>query len=151
MSSMPKVYTAFDRPVDPGISCPEPTLAQQHFADEVDINTIVERYQKTGLLVDPSKINESRRAIYGDFTNSADFFTAQAQILKAEEAFLTLPPKLRLRFENNPAMLIDFLDNPQNLKEAVELGLVTASAEPIQSVHVEPQTPPKEVSTIPTT
>lgn len=146
MSIMPKVYTAFDRPKDPGISCPEPTLAQQHFAEDADINNIVERYQRTGLLVDPAQVNESRRAIYGDFTNAPDFYAAQAAILKAEEAFLQLPPKLRLRFNNNPAELIDFLDSPDNLKEAVELGLVQS-----KPVDPPPATPPQGGSTTPTT
>ncbi|QXP07938.1 MAG: internal scaffolding protein [Arizlama microvirus] len=143
---MTKVYSAYNRPKHKGLECPEPTLTQQHFANEVDINTIVERYQKTGLLVDPTKINESRRAIYGDFTNSADFFEAQNQIIKANEAFLTLPPKLRLRFENNPGNLIDFLDDPANINEAIVLGLVENP-----NIAVPPAKPPKEESTIPPT
>ena len=34
-----------------GLACDDPTLAQQQFRDEADINTILERFGRTGLLI----------------------------------------------------------------------------------------------------
>ncbi|QXP07896.1 MAG: internal scaffolding protein [Arizlama microvirus] len=145
------IYSALNRPKTPGLVFPEPTLTQQHFKDEVNINTIVDRYKKTGYLIDPNQINESRKAIYGDFTNSGDFFKAQEQLLKAQDSFMALPPKLRLRFNNDPGQLIDFLDNPNNVNEAIVLGLVENPY--IGGIIPEKKEPPKEASesTIPIT
>ena len=37
---------------------------------------------------------------------------------------MDLPAKIRQRFNNNPAELIAFLQNSDNIEEAVELGLM---------------------------
>jgi hypothetical protein len=37
---------------------------------------------------------------------------------------MRLPAELRARFENDPAKLIEFIDNSENLDEAINLGLV---------------------------
>ena len=33
-----------------GLACEEPSLAQQHYKDECDINTILQKFNITGLL-----------------------------------------------------------------------------------------------------
>jgi hypothetical protein len=46
------------------------------------------------------------------------------QTIKVRDFFMGLSARVRSRFENSPQKMIDFLDNPENLSEAVDLGLV---------------------------
>jgi phage internal scaffolding protein len=76
---------------------------------------------------------------YGDFTGIGDYHTALNQVIAAEDEFMSLPAQLRARFENDPAQLINFLDNPENYNEAVSLGLVNKKPEEVTQVIEIPQ------------
>lgn len=122
-----------------GLACEEPTLAQQQFKDESDINNILRQFNITGQLptgpVSPK---------YGDFTGISDYKTAMDRIIATEEEFLSLPAELRARFNNEPAELIEFLNNETNRQEAEQLGLVEPNI-PDNAPLVEEKTPtPKE-------
>jgi len=106
-----------------GLSCPEPTLAQQHAKDETDINTIVRRFGLTGELP-----NNVRVPKYGDFTHVNDYQTAMNMVIKANEAFMQLPADVRTRFNNDPGALVDFVSDDNNRAEAEKLGLVPGSS-----------------------
>jgi len=114
-----------------GLVCLEPTLAQQHFKDECDINYVLKTFGVHGLQVSPL---EPR---YGDFTDVVDYHSALNSIIAAEDGFMALPADLRTRFDNDPAKLIDFLGNPANREEAESLGLVT-KAEPVPVGLLDP-------------
>lgn len=95
------------------------SLTEQHHANAVNINEIVLRYQKTGVLP------ETRPgASYGDFTGVTDYHQALQACRDAEDLFMSLPPQLRAKFENDPQNLFEFLNNEENRTEAEELGLV---------------------------
>lgn len=81
----------------------EVTPVQQQFAQEVDINTIVRRYGITGELP-----FGNAGGVYGDFTGISDYASAVAAIQRAEEGFMTLPPEIRERFDNDPGALWQF-------------------------------------------
>lgn len=102
-----------------GLACEEPTLAQQHFKDECDINTILERFNITGML--PEAPLSPR---YGDFSGIGDYHTALNRVMAAKDEFMTLPAHIRARFDNDPAKLIEFIEDETNRPEAEELGLV---------------------------
>jgi len=102
-----------------GVACEEPSLAQQHFRDECDINNILRQFNITGLL--PEAPLSPR---YGDFTGIHDYHTALNAVIAAEDGFMSLPADLRAKFRNDPEMLINFLDNPSNKDEAIKLGLI---------------------------
>lgn len=104
------------------------SLTQQSSKDETDINVIIER-AKRGAEV--SHINP-REPMYGDFTVvPRDLREALAMVKKAEEAFMSLDAVVRKRFENDAALMIDFLNDPGNRDEAVKLGLVVAPVVPV--------------------
>ena len=94
---------------------------QQALVRETDINAIMRRAYKTGQMPVPQ---HDLKAQYGDFTQVADYQTAQNQIILANQAFEKLPAHIRKRFDNNPAELLDFLANPDNAAEALQLGIV---------------------------
>ena len=102
-----------------GLACEEPSLTQQHFKDETDINNILRQFNVTGML--PETPLSPR---YGDFTGIVDYHSALNAVIAAEDDFMALPAQLRARFENDPAQLIDFLDDENNRSEAEQLGLL---------------------------
>jgi hypothetical protein len=121
-----------------GLHCEDASLAQQHFKDECDINNILRQFNITGLL--PEGALTPR---YGDFTGIGDYHTALNRVIAAEDEFMSLPATLRARFENDPAQLIEFLDNPENKNEAIKLGLVNTTEELPQVVEVPQEKAPE--------
>lgn len=96
-----------------------PGRTKQSFKDECDINRIMSRYASTGVL----DFIEKREARFADVSET-DFLSAMQTVAEAQSAFNLLPSDLRLRFENEPSRLLAFLDDPKNLQEAIDLGLV---------------------------
>ena len=94
------------------------TRTKSEFASECDINNIVARVAKGALM--PSG---SRTPLFGDFSEVADFTTAQTLIAQANAEFEQLPSDIREKFGNDVSELMDFLDDETNLDEAIELGL----------------------------
>lgn len=117
-----------------------PTLAQQQFRDETDINNLVDRFLRTGEIPPVDG-----RAVYGNFLDVPDSYQDCLEaVCRAQEAFDELPAKVRQRFDNDPAQLLSFLQDPKNLDEAVQLGLMEKPqpAEPAQNTTpAEPAEP----------
>lgn len=92
---------------------------KQSFKAECDINNIMARYLKTGVL-------EHVRSTVGQYLDvtGADFQAAQELVAGAKSMFHMLPSDIRTRFENNPAEFLKFMENPKNAEEARELGLL---------------------------
>jgi len=118
-----------------GLACEEPSLAQQHFKEECDINTILQKFNITGIL--PEAPLSPR---YGDFSGIGDYHTALNRVMAAQSEFGALPAQIRARFDNDPSKLIQFLDDESNRPEAEELGLVErAAAEDVEAAKVTPE------------
>lgn len=98
---------------------------KQSFREECDINTIMRRYQSTGV-IDPRMFREG---VFADATGQ-DYQEAMLFIADAKAQFLDLPAEIRSRFENNPSKLLDFVHDPKNRDEAVQLGFLDASKLP---------------------
>jgi phage internal scaffolding protein len=119
-----------------GLTCKDPSLAQQHMKDECDINVLVERFGVTGNMpvapIEPS---------YGDFSGVGDYHTALNKIKAADEAFMALPAKLRAKFDHDPNALLNFLQNEENRDEAIQIGLIDGKpvVEPIVSAVETPK------------
>lgn len=120
---MVKIYSIYDKPEVPGVTFTEPSLSQQHFKDECDINNIMAKYAKTGVWGDPNNPSTTQ-PMFDDFSTAEDFHSAQNFLAQAGQAFEALPAYLRKRFENDPAELLAFLDDESNREEAERLGLV---------------------------
>lgn len=123
-----------------GLLCADPTRTQQHFRDEVDINTIVERFGLTGEL--PSDV---RVPVNGDFTEAVtDYQTALNLVIQADDAFMQLPAAVRERFANDPGRLVEFVSDDANREEARKLGLLVPEKAPPEpmAVRVVPEPAP---------
>lgn len=117
-----RVFTHFDHEK-------EPSLAQQQFKDECDVNHIMNQYKKTGEI---THLN-SKTGVYADFTEIGEYQHMLNTINEADRAFEELPSKLRARFENDPQKLIEYLQDPENVEESIKLGL-----------RVKQEPPPKD-------
>lgn len=123
-----KVYHIFDRP-DPKESeliFNDESLTQQQFAEDCNINNIIDKYIKTGGYIEPFLLN-NKEPVYGDITQVQDLAVSLQIINDAQEAFNTLPAKVREAFDNNPLALLEFVSNSENYDKAVALGLVEAN------------------------
>jgi phage internal scaffolding protein len=101
-----------------GLKCLDSSLTQQQFKEEADINTIVDRFMKTGHLPDPVSMPQ-----YVDYEGIFDFQSAMNVVRQADENFMRMDAKVRARFHNSPQEFLEFFANPANYDEAVRLGL----------------------------
>lgn len=118
--------------LESGLACPEPTLAQQQFKEECDINTIVKNFGLTGQL--PENV---RMPVSGDFTDAVtDYQSALNMVIEADAAFMKLPADVRAEFQNDPQKLLLFLEDDKNRERAVKLGLLVPPSVPAEPIAV---------------
>lgn len=101
---------------------PLPTPTQQHFKAETEINNILRKYDKTGLI---THVNNAT-AQYGDFTEVNEYQESLNRVIAAQDAFMALPSAVRKRFANDPGEFFEFATNPENAAEMVAMGLAEA-------------------------
>lgn len=106
-----------------GLKCEDPSLTQQQFKEESDINTIVDRFMKSGVMPNPVNMPQ-----YVDYEGIFDFQSAMNVVRQADESFMRLDAKVRARFNNSPQEFLEFFGNPDNTDEAIRLGLAIPQA-----------------------
>ena len=106
-----------------GLKCLDSSLTQQQFKEDSDINTIVDRFMKSGVLPTPTNMPQ-----YVDFEGIFDFQTAMNAVRAADENFMRMDAKVRARFNNSPQEFLEFFANPENTNEAIRLGLAIPQA-----------------------
>lgn len=123
-----------------------PSMTKQSMKDECDINNIMARFHKRGVLTHVNRFEGQ----YGEFGDGISFHQAQETLVKAQEAFDTLPAAIRSRFKNDPAEFLDFVNDEANREEMYDLGLAdrppqtgepAAPAAAAASPAPEPSTP----------
>lgn len=116
----------------------EPSLTQQHFTEDSDVNVIARRF---GLDKGPLPNLPIDPRFYGDFSQVPTLREALDIIRDAEDKFRDLDPRLRARFRNNPWEMHDFLMDATNFDEAIRLGLIVPPQPPPQPGVPEKETP----------
>lgn len=106
---------------------------KQSMKDECDVNLIVANYDRTGML---THINESA-GLYMDVSEVGDYRTALDNVLAVESVFMKLPSATRAALNNDPALYLDLVSDPEaNRATLVDLGLLA------ETPPVAPKTPP---------
>lgn len=115
--------------------CGETSMTQQNFKQECDINYLLKKYRKTGMM----EHFQQYQGNYADLSDVPTYQDALNKVIEAQNAFDTLPAEVRKIFSNDPGAFLEFVDNPDNLDEMIELGLA-------QKPQVSPQvaTPPAD-------
>lgn len=98
----------------------EKTLTQQQFKDEQNVNNIVKKYGVAAFTDQTQYLSQQ----FADIANLNDFHAAQNLILSIEDSFMSLPAEVRKEFHNDPAALVSFVADKNNLQKAIDLGLV---------------------------
>jgi len=98
---------------------PGSSKTQQQFKDQCDVNKIMAKYQTTGQFLHLS----GKQGVFADVSQITDYNQMHQKILDAKNMFGALPSNIRLRFGNDPAQLLAFMQDPQNLEEGIKLGI----------------------------
>jgi phage internal scaffolding protein len=130
-------YDTMQASDDAGVSFPDASLTQQQFKEEADINTIVNRFLKTGVLPTPNTFPQ-----YVDFEGVFDYQSAMNLVRAADESFMRMDAKVRSRFNNSPQEFLEFFADPANIEEATRLGLAIPQPSAVTKV-TEEATPSK--------
>jgi phage internal scaffolding protein len=119
----PTIRTRFDRK-RVSLSFPAMGKTRQDARDECNINKIMAKYQKTGII----NFTNKNQPFYGN-VEALDFQTALNVIQNANELFEQMPSSMRKRFQNSPHAFLDFVQDPANRQEAITLGLINKPTE----------------------
>ncbi|QXP44331.1 MAG: internal scaffolding protein [Arizlama microvirus] len=118
-------YNEYNRPVDKGTVNNLPTRTVQSFENEVNINKIMARIQKGHAVP-----IQQGSPLYDDFTSVSSFHEANNKLIEANDAFMKLSPTIRAEFDNSPAQLMAFIQNPENKEHAIKIGLIAKPVKP---------------------
>ena len=138
-----KFRTAYSKPLRVSAPVGGKSVTEQHHAKTCNINAIMAKYQKTGLIDHITK----HKGRYGD-VSGADFQTAQNLIAEQETIFHELPASVRSHFDNDPAQYLDLVMTEEGQQELATL----LNPPPAENVPPEPTSdgtnqPPPEVDT----
>lgn len=122
---MPKIFHRYNYK-QKKLKFNKPTRTKQSFKDEVNVNYIIEKFHSTGLL---SWVNTTQHK-FEDVSSAQDYQMSVNMILEANDMFDELPANIRKRFDNEPFKLLQFLEDGNNLEEAVALGLINEQINP---------------------
>lgn len=114
-----------------GLTCREPTMAQQQFKDDADINVIVKRFGLTGELP-----KDLRVPIDQEFVEVVDYQQALNKVREAQEAFEQMPAHIRSEFDNDAGRFVAFVSDEKNRARAKELGLLVPEPKPAEPMMV---------------
>lgn len=111
------------------------SMTEQCHKNDCDINTIIRKYDKTGLI---THVNQAV-ARYGDFTLVNEYQENLQMVINAQVAFDELPAHIRKKFGNDPGAFFEFATDPSNLDKMIEFGLANKPViEQVVAPVVEP-------------
>lgn len=94
------------------------TLTDQSYKNDADVNVLVERWKKTGVLAEKSQKQ------FVDLTHlPSSFEEAHDLVQHAWSLFNDLPAVIRKKMGNDPANLEEFLNDPENQRILEDYGL----------------------------
>lgn len=111
-----------------------PSLTKQEFVRECDINNVIKQYKQTGMVAHMNA--KAAQGAYQDLPDATDFQESLHLVMAAEEAFMTLPAKIRDRFGQDPAEFLAFMSDPRNREEIKALGLTKPEPPPREPLEV---------------
>lgn len=119
-----------------------PSRTKQSMKAECDINGIMKRYEKTGVVTHLAQ----RQGYFADVSEVPDFDLALETVRKAEDMFMSLPAKIRKEFGNDAAAYVQFCSDPANHDRMVDLGIADKPevVKPVEVVVTNPAPTPAE-------
>ena len=129
-----KIKKRYDRPDNVELITSEVSLVQQQFAESTRVRNILDKFMRTGI-VEGNPLPPR----YEDVSEVQDYQSAMNLLVNVQGHFDALPSKIRDRFGNDPEKYLAFINDPQNIDEAVELGLLQKTVqEPVKPSEIVP-------------
>ena len=97
----------------------EPSKTDQQYKDDCDVNEIIRRYKKDGIVPHVKNIN----AQFADVSDIPSLMEGIERIDAAKEEWLKVPASIRKKHGNSVVNFYNWLADPANQDEAVKLGL----------------------------
>ena len=125
------------------------TRTKQAFKDSTDINKILDKARRTGVITHVGKYGEE----YGDFSDVPDLLEAELRLARAREIFADAPSEIRREFDQDVGKFFAWVNDPANADAVSEKlvdvarrgdqlpvvrGAVGAGSEPVASVSSDP-------------
>lgn len=105
----------------------EERMTKSEFAAECDINRIMAKYRKTGVLPDTSRAALAR---YMDVSDVPTFDVMHQMVEQARDAFAELPPEVRQEFNNDPVQFMTAVDSEKGVEKLRKAGLLNPPSTP---------------------
>lgn len=96
-----------------------PTRTKQSEANDVNVNEIIKRHRRTGVVTHWS----GRMPMYGDFSAQVTLQDSLNLVLEAQESFMSLPAEVRRAAKNDPVELLRMLATEEGSADLVAAGL----------------------------
>lgn len=112
-----------------GVVNKEPSKTVQSQEEESNINSIVNRFLKTGVLPDNFRTPQQMLADVSDV--NSDFHAAWNLVAAARDSFMMLPAQVRERFGNDPGLYFDFVESNPDAETIEKFGLGRKDAEKV--------------------
>lgn len=131
----PNFQLAYGGParIRPTVDCSvEESYTQQQFKDDCDINKILAKFRRTGVLTHVTQYQPQ----YGEVP-SGDYAEAMRTVATAQTLFQELPAHLRKEFNHDAEQFLSFVQNPDNAERAAELGLQLADNAEVQGAEAQ--------------
>lgn len=122
-----EVRTRFSPVARTSLVCLDPSLTQQEFTEECDINNVILRFSSTGEL--PPRVN-ARVAEFLDVSEIGDLHESLSLAARGREAFDALPDQVRAAVGYDPMRLLDALDEHARLRASTEPDVTTPAPAP---------------------
>lgn len=99
---------------------PGESMTTQAGKEDADINVIVGRFLKAGIMPEPLPAN------FVDLSDVPTFMEYQDRLRAASDSFNSLPAVVRATFANDPVAFTDFALDPKNIDQLRSWGLAPA-------------------------
>jgi len=120
-------------------------MTKQSFRDECNINKIMDKFQRTGLI----NHYAAHAPEYMDI-DPLNYHQAMNIIADANTMFEELPASVRAKFKNSPEEFLEFTSNPENIEELRKMGLAkpqvpTPTPTPTPEAKASPKAPQEPI------
>lgn len=115
---MPFRFVTLATHADPVANTVGPTMTDEQFKDECDVNVILSRFLETGVVPRSRGVGQ-----FLDVSQIGDFQSLMQKVDDARSRFAELPSSIRSRFGHDAGAFLDFVGDPANVEECIKLGI----------------------------
>lgn len=108
------------------------SLTKKSFKRDCDINFIMKKYKQIYGEDFVKYLPSVTGGHFGDFSEIPDYRTAIENVRMAQESFMKIPAEIRRRFNDDPAVFLEYAQNPSNFDDLCAMGLAHKPQENVE-------------------